>query len=168
MVPNPDPKQYWNNWKNDMSLFSATSQERPYEQLLHNCYFITFWTVIISFFLPIFGQGDYDRGGYYCNLQNPSRKPNRKIVVHKSFKYISNFKTCLTNLPVLITNICLFLDEVVFIDVGKHRQSLIDGLLRRISQVLANQKQRDKSKWPIRVFRRNSGRNFGKERKEGT
>ena len=36
MVPNPDPKQYWNNWKNDMSLFSATNQERPYEQLLHN------------------------------------------------------------------------------------------------------------------------------------
>ena len=32
----PDPKQYWNNWKNDMSLFSATNQERPYEQLLHN------------------------------------------------------------------------------------------------------------------------------------
>ena len=31
-----DPKQYWNNWKNDMSLFSATNQERPYEQLLHN------------------------------------------------------------------------------------------------------------------------------------
>ena len=120
------------------------------------------------FFLAIFGQGDYDRGGYYCNLQNPSRKPNRKIVVHKSFKYISNFKTCLTNLPVLITNICLFLDDVVFIDVGKHRQSLIDGLLRGISQVLANQKQREKSKWPIRVFRRNSGRNFGKERKEGT
>ena len=37
MVPNPDPKQYWNNWKNDMSLFSATNQERPYKQLLHNC-----------------------------------------------------------------------------------------------------------------------------------
>ena len=37
MMPNPDPKQYWNNWKNDMSLFSATNQERPYEQLLHNC-----------------------------------------------------------------------------------------------------------------------------------
>ena len=36
MVPPPDPKQYWNNWKNDMSLFSATNQERPYEQLLHN------------------------------------------------------------------------------------------------------------------------------------
>ena len=34
MVPNPDPKQYWNNWKNDMSLFSATNQERPFEQLL--------------------------------------------------------------------------------------------------------------------------------------
>ena len=49
-----------------------------------------------------------------------------------------NFKTCLTNLPVL-NNICLFLDEVVFIDVGKHRQSLINGLLRRISQVLVNQ-----------------------------
>ena len=31
MVPNPDPKQYWNNWKNDISLFSATNQERPYE-----------------------------------------------------------------------------------------------------------------------------------------
>ena len=31
-----DPKQYWNNWKNGMSLFSATNQERPYEQLLHN------------------------------------------------------------------------------------------------------------------------------------
>ena len=31
-----DPKQYWNSWKNDMSLFSATNQERPYEQLLHN------------------------------------------------------------------------------------------------------------------------------------
>ena len=32
-----DPMQYWNNyWKNDMSLFSATNQERPYEQLLHN------------------------------------------------------------------------------------------------------------------------------------
>ena len=36
MVPNPDPKQYWNNWKNDMSSFSATNQERPYKQLLHN------------------------------------------------------------------------------------------------------------------------------------
>ena len=36
MVPNLDPKQYWNNWKNDMSLFSATNQKRPYEQLLHN------------------------------------------------------------------------------------------------------------------------------------
>ena len=36
MVPNPDPKQYSNNWKNDMSLFSATNQERPCEQLLHN------------------------------------------------------------------------------------------------------------------------------------
>ena len=22
-MPNPDPKQYWNNWKNDMSLFFA-------------------------------------------------------------------------------------------------------------------------------------------------
>ena len=30
MVPNPEPKQYWNNWKNDMSLFSATNHERPY------------------------------------------------------------------------------------------------------------------------------------------
>ena len=28
MVPNPDFKQYWNNWKNDRSLFSATNQER--------------------------------------------------------------------------------------------------------------------------------------------
>ena len=28
-------KQYWNNWKNDMSLFSATNQERPSGQL-HN------------------------------------------------------------------------------------------------------------------------------------
>ena len=36
MVPNPDPKQYWNNWKNDMSLFSAANQERPSKQLLHN------------------------------------------------------------------------------------------------------------------------------------
>ena len=36
MVPNPDPKQYWNNWKNDMSLFSATNQERPYKHLPHN------------------------------------------------------------------------------------------------------------------------------------
>ena len=36
MVPNPDPKEYFNNWKNDMSLFSATNQERPHEQLLHN------------------------------------------------------------------------------------------------------------------------------------
>ena len=35
MVSNPDPKQYWNNWKNDMSLFSTTNQERPYEQLLY-------------------------------------------------------------------------------------------------------------------------------------
>ena len=26
MVPNPDPKQYWNNWKNDMSSFSETNQ----------------------------------------------------------------------------------------------------------------------------------------------
>ena len=168
MVPNPDPKQYWNNWKNDMSLFSATSQERTYQHLLHNCYFITFWTVIISFFLSNFWIGWLWPRCILLNLQNPSRKPNRKIVVHKSFKYISNFKTCLTDLPVLITNICLFLDEVAFIDVGKHRQSLIDGLLRRISQVLANQKQREKSKWPIRVFRRNSGRNFGKERKERT
>ena len=37
MVPNPDPKQHWNNRKNDISLFSATNQERPYEQLLLNC-----------------------------------------------------------------------------------------------------------------------------------
>ena len=36
MVPNPDPKQYWNNWKNDMSFFSAANQERPYKQLLRN------------------------------------------------------------------------------------------------------------------------------------
>ena len=36
MVSNRDPKQYWNNWKNDMPLFSATNQERPYEQLVHN------------------------------------------------------------------------------------------------------------------------------------
>ena len=36
MVPNPDPNQYWNNWKNDMSLFSTTNQERPCGQLLHN------------------------------------------------------------------------------------------------------------------------------------
>ena len=35
-VPNPDPKEYWNNWKSDMSLFSATNQERPYAQLLQN------------------------------------------------------------------------------------------------------------------------------------
>ena len=25
MVPNPDPKQYENNWKNNMSLFPATN-----------------------------------------------------------------------------------------------------------------------------------------------
>ena len=25
-VPNPDSKEYWNNLKNDMSLFSATTQ----------------------------------------------------------------------------------------------------------------------------------------------
>ena len=37
MVPNPDPKQYWNNWKNDILLFSATNQEKPSEQLLGNC-----------------------------------------------------------------------------------------------------------------------------------
>ena len=37
VVPNPDPKQYWNNWKNDMSLFSAANQERPSKQLLRNC-----------------------------------------------------------------------------------------------------------------------------------
>ena len=36
MVPNPNPKQYLNNWKNNMSFFSATNQERPYEQLPHN------------------------------------------------------------------------------------------------------------------------------------
>ena len=30
-----DPKQYWNNWKNEMSLFSETNQERSSEQLLH-------------------------------------------------------------------------------------------------------------------------------------
>ena len=41
VVPNPDPKQYWNSWKNDMSLFSATNQERPYEQLLHSWIFLT-------------------------------------------------------------------------------------------------------------------------------
>ena len=29
MMPNPDPKQYWNNWKNDMSFFFATNHERP-------------------------------------------------------------------------------------------------------------------------------------------
>ena len=39
MVANSDAKQYWNNRKNDKSLFSATNQERPYEQLLHNCLF---------------------------------------------------------------------------------------------------------------------------------
>ena len=39
MVPNPDPKQNWNNWKNDMSLFSVNNQERPSKQLLHNCLF---------------------------------------------------------------------------------------------------------------------------------
>ena len=33
------PSKNWNNWKNDMSLFSATNQERPSEQLLHNCLF---------------------------------------------------------------------------------------------------------------------------------
>ena len=27
MVPNPDSKQYWNNWKNDISLFSDQSGE---------------------------------------------------------------------------------------------------------------------------------------------
>ena len=43
------------------------------------------------------------------------------------------------NQPSSLNKICLFLDEVVFIDVGKHRQSLINVLLRRISQVLANQ-----------------------------
>ena len=38
MVPNPDPKQYWNNWKNDMSLFLAANQEKPSKQLgLRNC-----------------------------------------------------------------------------------------------------------------------------------
>ena len=36
MVSNPDPKQYWNNWKNDMSLFSATNQKRANEQLLQS------------------------------------------------------------------------------------------------------------------------------------
>ena len=65
------------------------------------------------------------------------------------------------NQPSSLNNICLFLDEVVFIDVGKHRQSWIDGLLRRISQVLANQKHREKSKWVIRVFRRSSGFRLG-------
>ena len=40
MVPNPDPKQYSNNWKNDMLLFSAANQERPYEQLPHNCFVV--------------------------------------------------------------------------------------------------------------------------------
>ena len=30
------PKQYWNNGKNDMSLFSVINQETPYEQLLQN------------------------------------------------------------------------------------------------------------------------------------
>ena len=29
------PLKYWVNWKNDMLLFPATNQERPYEQLLH-------------------------------------------------------------------------------------------------------------------------------------
>ena len=33
------PNKNWNSWKNDMSLFSATNQERPSEQLLHNCLF---------------------------------------------------------------------------------------------------------------------------------
>ena len=25
IVPNPDPKEYYNNWKNDISLFPATN-----------------------------------------------------------------------------------------------------------------------------------------------
>ena len=29
------PLKYWDNWKNDMLLFPANNQERPYEQLLH-------------------------------------------------------------------------------------------------------------------------------------
>ena len=29
MVPNPNPKQYWNNLHNGKSLFSATNQETP-------------------------------------------------------------------------------------------------------------------------------------------
>ena len=114
------------------------------------------YTTVI-YFLAIFGQGDYDRSGYHpCNLQNSSRKPNRKIFVYESFKYISNQ-------PSSLNNSCLFLDEIVSIDVGNHRQSLINGSLRRISQVLANQKQREreKSKWLIRVFRKNSGFRLG-------
>ena len=62
------------------------------------------------------------------------------------------------NQPSSLNNICLFLDEVVFIGDGKHRQSLINDLLRRISQVLANQTtEKEKSKWLIRVFRWSSG-----------
>ena len=48
MVPNPDHKRYWNNWKNDMSLFSVTNQERPYEQLLHNCKNVVLGRSLIS------------------------------------------------------------------------------------------------------------------------
>ena len=33
------PNKNWNNWKNDLSLFSANNQERPSERLLHNCLF---------------------------------------------------------------------------------------------------------------------------------
>ena len=33
------PNKNWNNWKNDMSLFSANNQETPDKQLLHNCLF---------------------------------------------------------------------------------------------------------------------------------
>ena len=58
MVPNPDPKQYWNNWENDVSLFSATNQERPYEELLHNYLELwwqlkKFWQVKKSFALEM-------------------------------------------------------------------------------------------------------------------
>ena len=33
------PNKNWNNWKNDMSLFSANNQETLDKQLLHNCLF---------------------------------------------------------------------------------------------------------------------------------
>ena len=70
-----------------------------------------------------------------CKILQESRIVKLLFINRSNVSQLQN----MLNQPSTLNKICLFLDEVVFIDVGKHRQSLINGLLRRISQVLANQ-----------------------------